>query len=184
MLILVGPSGAGKSSFVDKAVEEMSFIHDVITCTTRSMREGEVQGNPYHFMTEEEFKQNISQGYFVEWAKVHDKYYGTPKNSIEKAWKEGKVCIMDVDVQGAKTFMKIYPKEAYTIFIIPPSIDELRQRIGKRDGGTTEDLDLRMENAVKEIAQAQDFHCQLVNDNFDKAYMEFKKIIEDVMENR
>lgn len=184
ILILVGPSGAGKSSFVDKAVAEMPSVEDIITCTTRPMREGERDGHPYFFMSEEEFINKREQGYFVEWAQVHNKFYGTPKNSIEKAWSDGKICIMDVDVQGAKTFMKIYPQEVYTIFVRPPSIDELRRRLKVRDGESLKDLDLRMKNAELEIQQASDFDCEILNDDFSRAYGEFKKIVVKLMENQ
>ena len=184
LIIVVGPSGAGKSSFVDRAVEELPYLVDVITCTTRSMREGERQGNPYHFMSKEDFKSKIEKGFFVEYAKVHDNYYGTPKDQIEKTWEINKAVIMDVDVQGAKTFMDKYPIETQTIFIIPPSIDELRRRVLIRDGNKTKDLDLRMENGKKEIQMANLFHFQIVNDNFDEAFSKFKKIIENIVSTR
>lgn len=184
LIIVVGPSGAGKSSFVERAVEQMPFLVDVVTCTTRKMREGESEGHPYHFIDLTDFQKKIEEGYFVEYARVHDNYYGTPKNQIEKTWSEGKVVIMDVDIQGAKTFIKKYPEEAHTIFIIPPSVDVLRKRVIARDGGEPCDLDLRMENGKKEIALAHEFQHQVVNDDFDTAFGKFKKIIENIVSPR
>ena len=181
IIIVVGPSGAGKSSFVDKIVGEKSTLVDIKTCTTRPMRKGEMQGDPYHFLSEEEFEEKIEKGFFVEWARVHGKLYGTPNDEIYKAWEEGKDAIMDIDVQGAATFMKKFPKETRTIFVLPPSLDALRQRVIKRDGETVKDLDLRMKNAEKEVAKAGEFHYQVINDQFSPAYNEFKKIVEEIV---
>ena len=181
LIILVGPSGAGKSSFVERAVEELPNLVDVITCTTREMREGERQGYPYHFFSKEEFEKRISEDFFVEYAQVHGNFYGTPRDQIEKTWSEGNAVIMDVDVQGANTFMEKYPKEVQTIFIMPPSVDILRQRLIGRDGNDSKDLELRLENGQKEMALAGNFHFQLVNDDFDEAFAKFKKIIEKIL---
>lgn len=180
MIIVVGPSGVGKSSFVDKITAEIPKIKDVITYTTRAMREGESEGNPYHFISNERFLELRDQGFFVEWAQVHGRLYGTPKQEIHQALKAGIPVIMDVDVQGAATFIKEYPG-CLTLFIHPPSIDELRQRIIKRESQPPRDLDVRLTNAEKELLRADEFEVQLTNDNFDKSYTEFKKIIEDFL---
>ena len=135
-------------------------------------------GHPYHFLSHAEFKKRMAQDYFVEWAQVHDQLYGTPKDQIKQAWRDGHAVIMDIDVQGAKTFMSKYPQETITIFILPPSIDALRQRVIKREGRKPEDLELRMTRAKEEMAQANEFDFQLVNDDFVQAFSEFKKIIE------
>lgn len=181
LIIVVGPSGAGKSSFVEKAVEEIPNLVDVITCTTRDLREGERQGYPYHFFSKQEFEKKIKEDFFVEYARVHDNFYGTPRDQIEKNWTEGKTPIMDVDIQGAETFLKKYPNEVQTIFIIPPSIDELRKRIVLRDAKVPKDLDLRLENGKKEITQADRFDFQVINDDFFVAFSQFKKIIENII---
>src|SRR4051812_46954447 len=122
MVIVAAPSGAGKSSFVDRIVQEIPVLEDTVTYTTRKMRQGESQGKPYFFVSPEEFERKVGEGYFVEWAKVHNNLYGTPLNQIERAWEKNKVIIMDVDVQGADTFKRKFP-DAKTIFIVPPSID-------------------------------------------------------------
>ena len=178
LIIVVGPSGVGKSTFVDKIITEVDGIHDAITCTTRQPRSGEKEGNPYFFLTPEEFRARIEQGFFVEWAQVHDQLYGTPVSQIEEPWARGEAVIMDVDVQGAKTFKSKYP-QALTIFIHPPSINILRQRIIDREGKVPHDLDLRLENARKEIAMADEFDRQMVNNDFEASYAEFKKIVEE-----
>ena len=183
MIIVVGPSGVGKSTLVDHAKIEFPQLFDTTTYTTRSMRKGESEGNPYHFVLEKRFHELIEQGFFVEWAHVHNMLYGTPKHQIDDAIGSGRIVIMDVDVQGARTFKEKYPS-AISIFILPPSLDELRQRIRKRDKMDGTELDLRLENARKEVAQAKEFNFQIVNADFNLCYRQFKKIIEEILKNR
>lgn len=180
MIIIAAPSGAGKSSFVDRITQENPRLRDTVTYTTRPMRAGESEGHPYHFVSREKFMELRDQNFFVEWALVHNNLYGTPYHQLEDAWSRNEVIIMDVDVQGADTFKAKFP-DAVSIFILPPSIDELRRRVTKRDRGAPPDLEVRMQNAEKEIARAGEFDYQLVNDDFDKSYQEFKKIIEDLL---
>lgn len=180
IIIVSAPSGAGKSSFVDRITEENPELVDVITYTTRPMRAGEIEGKPYHFINREEFERRVKQNFFVEWAKVHTNLYGTSFESIEKAWKHGRTVIMDIDVQGADTFKTKFP-HCHRIFILPPSIEELRRRVIKRDGGEPKDLEIRMENAQKEIARAKDFDYQIVNDVYETSFTQFKKIIEKLL---
>jgi len=181
LIIVAAPSGAGKSSFVERISAEDPRLVDIITYTTRSMRAGESEGHPYHFLSQEDFQQKIKDGFFVEWAKVHTNFYGTSYESIEKAWAHGKCAIMDVDIQGVATFKAKYPEDVKTVFILPPSIDELRRRIAKRDGKMPADIEVRMANAEKEIREASKFDFQIVNDNFDQSYGQFKKIVEELL---
>lgn len=183
MIIVAAPSGAGKSSFVERVTREVSSLVDTVTYTTRAMREGESEGHPYHFVSRERFSSLVKDGFFVEWAEVHTNLYGTPLHQLEDAWKKGKVVIMDVDVQGAETFKSKYP-DASTIFILPPSIEELRRRVEKRDKGRTQNLEVRMANASREIAKAHEFDYQLVNDDFDRSFAEFKKLVESLIAGR
>lgn len=178
MIILAAPSGAGKSSFVERICREDVRLVDTITYTTRGLRKGESQGHPYFFVTKEEFEQKIQGNFFIEWALVHTNLYGTPHYQIEEAWKQNKCIIMDVDVQGAKTFKAKFP-DAKTIFILPPSIDELRRRIEKRDGKVPADIEVRMANAEREMKEASTFDEQIVNDHFEKSYAVFKKIVDE-----
>ena len=182
MIILAAPSGAGKSSFVDRICKEDPRLVDTITYTTRGMRKGESQGHPYFFVSRTEFEEKVKQNFFIEWAFVHENMYGTPHYQIEEAWKQEKCVIMDVDVQGAKTFKAKFP-DAKTLFILPPSIDELRRRIEKRDGKVPHDIEVRMANAEREMAESWTFDERLVNDNFDQSYAIFKKIVDDWLKN-
>lgn len=178
MVIVAAPSGAGKSSFVERICREESRLVDTITFTTRAMRAGESQGKPYYFVTPEEFKTKIKENFFVEWAKVHTNLYGTPYYQLEEAWRDHKCVIMDIDVQGAATFKEKY-LDAKSIFILPPSIDELRRRITKRDGRVPDDIEVRMSNAHAEMSKASEFDVRIVNDAFETSYAEFKKTVED-----
>lgn len=183
MIIVAAPSGAGKSSFVERISREDQRLVDIITYTTRSMRRGESQGNPYHYVSADEFEKLVRQDFFVEYANVHTNRYGTPWDQIRSAWEKGKCVIMDVDVQGADTFKAKFP-ESKSVFIIPPSIDELRRRVIKRDGKVPDDLEIRMKNAEKEMARAQEFDYQIVNDDFESSYRNFKKIVDDLLNDR
>lgn len=180
LIIVAAPSGAGKSSFVERISQEDPRLVDVITYTTRSMRKGESEGHPYHFISADEFQAKIKDGYFVEWAKVHTNFYGTSRQSIDGTWEKGQCAIMDIDIQGVATFKAKYP-DARTFFILPPSIDELRRRIEKRDGGVPADIEVRMANAEKEIREANKFDYQIVNDIFEQSYAQFKKIVEELL---
>lgn len=180
MIIIAAPSGAGKSSFVERITKEVGRLCDTVTYTTRAMRAGESEGHPYHFVSKDEFLRLRDENFFVEWAVVHENLYGTPMYQLEEAWKRGEVVIMDVDVQGAATFKRKFP-DAISIFIVPPSIEELRRRVTKRDGRIPPDIEVRMKNAEAEIKRAHEFDVKLVNDDFDKSYREFKKLIEDLL---
>lgn len=180
MIIVAAPSGAGKSSFVEKICKEEPRLEDTVTFTTRVMRAGESQGHPYHFVSRSEFEALLAKNYFVEWAVVHNNLYGTPLEQLEKAWAQGKCIIMDVDVQGAATFKAKYP-DAKLVFILPPSIEELRRRVTKRDGRVPDDLEVRMKNAETELKLASTFDYQILNDDFQASYQQFKKIVEELL---
>ena len=177
MIIVAAPSGAGKSSFVEKLSAEDPRLHDIITYTTRAMRHHESQGKPYFFISKDEFLKKQSEDFFIEWAQVHTNLYGTSYEQVNLAWARDKVVIMDIDIQGVATFKAKFP-DAKTVFILPPSIDELRRRVIKRDGAPPPDLDVRMQNAEKEMAKAHEFDVQIVNDVFERSFAEFKKTVE------
>lgn len=180
MIIVAAPSGAGKSSFVERICREEPRLVDTVTFTTRKMRTGEAQGQPYHFVSHDEFLALLEKNFFVEWARVHTNLYGTPLSQLEEAWAQGKCIIMDVDVQGAATFKAKYP-ESKSIFILPPSIEELRRRITKRDGKLPDDFEVRMQNAEKEVLMASQFDHKIINDVFESSYADFKKIVETLL---
>ncbi|MCO5113874.1 MAG: guanylate kinase [Bdellovibrionaceae bacterium] len=180
IVVVAAPSGAGKNTFIDKALEIFPNLKDVITYTTREMRTGEREGCPYHFVTEAKFKELIAQEFFVEWAPVHVYYYGTPWDQIRDNWKKGNGVIMDLDVQGAETFRNKFP-QCLSLFIEPPSIDVLKERIIKREGKLPTDIDVRMQSAEKEMARAHEFTHRIVNDDFEVAFEQFKTILDSYL---
>lgn len=181
LFVIAAPSGAGKSTFIDRLLKEVSGIEDTTTYTTRSMRTGEREGFPYHFVSHEQFENKIRDHFFVEWARVHEHLYGTPRHQIDDIWSRGHAVIMDVDVQGAATFRRLFPAETVSIFIEPPSLEELKLRLTRRDGSLPSDFAVRMRSAEKELAQAHEFDYRLVNDDFETSYQEFKKLIEQLL---
>jgi guanylate kinase len=183
IVLLIGPTAVGKSSLLERALKEFPRLHDIITYTTRPMRAGESEGHPYHFVSEEKFKELVAQNFFIEHAVVHGRMYGTPRDQIFTAHKQGKGLIADLDVQGAKKLLKDFP-DTVTVFLLPPSEDTLRQRFIKR--GVTNDADLakRLESAKIEMAQAQDFQHVIINDDFEDTYAQIRKIIENLLKNQ
>lgn len=178
LILVAAPSGAGKSSFVDRICKEEPRLCDVVTYTTRTIRPGEVDGRQYHFISHDEFERRAQEDFFVEQAHVHTNRYGTSWKSLQDVWAGGRWAIMDIDVQGTKTFRSKFP-DAKTIFILPPSIDELRRRILKRDAKPPADLEIRMKNAEREMALAPTYDVRIVNDDFNHAFSQFKKTIEE-----
>jgi guanylate kinase len=176
LIILAAPSGAGKNTFIDRALNDFPMLRDVTTFTTREKRKGEVEGNPYHFLTEMDFKRLINQDFFVEWAKVHVYYYGTPWDELKWNWARNRAVIMDLDVQGAQTFREKFPN-CLTVFIKPPGLDVLKERILRREGVLPKDIDIRMKSAEAEMARAHEFDVVIVNDDFEVAYYEFKSVL-------
>ncbi|MEQ1878835.1 MAG: guanylate kinase [Bdellovibrionia bacterium] len=183
LIVVSAPSGAGKSSFCKKAIQDFKELTYSISYTTRPPREGEVEGDPYHFVDRKKFLELKDQGFFIETAEVFATLYGTPKNEVERAKKMGKFLIMDIDVQGADSFRAVYPEAMY-IFILPPSVDELRRRLMARDKGKTHNLEIRLKKATDEMGQSHKFNHQIMNDDFNHAYAEFKKIIEALIKSR
>ena len=182
MVIVVAPSGAGKSTFIDEVIRRPELgLKDTITFTTREMRSMESEGDPYFFITKEDFEEKVEKGFFVEWAKVHSSYYGTSVEQIRNYWKDGFVPIMDVDIQGASTFKSKFP-EALVVFIQPPSLEALKERLLKRGGGILpDDFEVRMENAKKEIEWADNADEIVINDDFQVAFEDFLNKVESYL---
>ncbi len=180
MLLVIGPTAVGKSSLLNRALSEFKSLRDVITYTTRDPRPGEQNELHYHFVSADKFKELEAQGFFLETATVHGRSYGTPRDQVEKASEQGLTVIMDVDVQGAKKLMALYP-EAVSVFIEPPDLDSLRHRFRKRGIIDEADLERRLQSAQLELSQAKDFKHVLVNDDFDSTYESFRKIVEQLI---
>ncbi|GAB7082125.1 guanylate kinase [Megalodesulfovibrio paquesii] len=173
-LVISAPSGAGKTTLVKRLTAEFPRFSYSISCTTRAPREGEVDGKDYHFLTREEFLTRRDQGYFAEWAEVHGNFYGTPLAGVCRQLQEGRDLLFDIDVQGA---LQLRPwLKAFHLFILPPDLATLRQRLEQRGKDTPEIIERRMQNAAEEIRRAPLFDCQLVNDDLETAWQELRAL--------
>ena len=175
LFILSAPSGAGKTTVAERVLNELEGIRKVVTATTRKPRPGERHGVDYLFLTEEEFKKGIEEGRFLEYANVYGNYYGTPKDQVEKNMEEGYDSLLVIDVQGAFKIKGMMPS-AVTVFLLPPSMEELKRRIENR-GFRDENLQTRLKTAEGEIPCVKFFDYVIVNDFIDKAVLYLKSII-------
>ncbi|GAA8992278.1 guanylate kinase [Helicobacter pylori] len=168
LLILSGPSGAGKSTLTKYLQEKIPKTHFSLSTTTRKPREGEVDGLHYNFVSEQEFKQGIEKGQFLEWAIVHNHYYGTSKIPVEKALKEGKIVIFDIDVQGHEILKKHYPN-ACSVFISTKNQEILKERLLLRGTDSKETIEKRLINAYKEMQCLESFDYLIINEDLEKS---------------
>ncbi len=177
LIIISAPSGAGKSTLCAKLVEDYPEIVENISYTTRPPRNQEKHGIDYFFVSKEQFEEKVVKGDFIEWAHVHGNDYGISYSQIEAALGAKHPIIFDIDVQGARTLLSKYP-DSLTVFILPPSIDELKRRLAVRDQGRTHNFDLRIKNAEKEILEATFFKYKIVNAKLEESYLELKNLVE------
>lgn len=180
IVIISAPSGAGKTSIVHYLLKNMSELSFSVSACCRDKRENEDDGKDYHFLSVEDFKKKIKEDAFLEWEEVYsNQYYGTLKTEVERIWKEGKTVIFDVDVVGGINIKKQYPKECLSIFIMPPSIDVLRERLSGRSTESEEKIEIRLNKASKEISRNQEFDTVILNDDFEIACKETLEIIQN-----
>ncbi len=178
LIVISGPSGVGKDATLDKMKKAGLSFHYVVTATTRPKRPGEKDGIDYHFLSEDEFRQRTRKNQFLEWARVYGNYYGVPKREIEEALKQGQDAIVKVDVQGAATIKKILP-DAVFIFLMPPSKEELANRLKQRHSSSSADLDLRLNKAQEEIESLPlfDYALETHKDNLDLTVSQINAIV-------
>ncbi len=175
LYIVSAPSGAGKTSLVNKLIQLDSHIVVSVSSTTRPIRPGEEDGINYHFLSTETFKQKIADQDFLEHAKVFDNFYGTSKSTVEEQLKKGKDVILEIDWQGAQQVKAIMPK-AISIFILPPSLSELQNRLKGRGTDSEEVIARRMADAQSEISHYHEFDYIVINNVFDIALHELHSI--------
>lgn len=168
LLVVSAPSGAGKSSLVKALVEAMPEVGVSISHTTRPMRSGEVNGVHYHFVDDAIFQSMVEEGAFVEHAEVFGNSYGTARSSVEMPLHQGRDLILEIDWQGARQVKAMFP-EALSVFIVPPGIESLRQRLEARGQDDAEVIELRMAEARAEMSHWREFDYLVVNDDFAKA---------------
>ena len=180
LIIFAAPSGAGKSSFIRKIINDSKNNLELsVSATTRLPREGEIHGKDYFFISEKEFNELKNNQAFLEFANVHGHQYGTIKSFVDERLGEGIHVILDIDVQGFTQIQRAITKDIVSIFIIPPSFDELKRRLILRGLDSNDAIDKRLENARKELEQAENFDYLVLNDDFNMAYNEITSIIFD-----
>jgi len=185
VLIISAPSGAGKTTLVNHLLKSGLPLAFSVSATSRKPRSHEVNGREYYFIRTAEFKRKIKAGEFVEWQEVYENhYYGTLKTEIARITKEGMIPLFDVDVKGGINLKKIFGDNALAIFIMPPSVEELRARLIKRGTDTPEDIDMRVEKAFSEILLADSFDRVIVNDDLDRAGIEIRSVVRNFIRER
>jgi guanylate kinase len=176
LYVVAAPSGAGKSSLVNALLELDSNVQPSVSHTTRAPRGQEKHGREYFFASQHEFDAMVLADAFVEWANVHGHRYGTSKKMIEERMSQGADVVLEIDYQGGLQIKKMYAN-AILIFILPPSWEELRSRLERRGEDAPDIIDLRMQNAALEMAQAKEFDFVIINEVFERALFDLKTIV-------
>lgn len=175
-IIVSAPSGAGKTTIVHYLLRELDELAFSVSACSREPRGREIPGIDYHYFSVDEFKQKIKNNQFVEWQEVYpNNFYGTLKSEIQKSWDAGKIVVFDVDAEGGINLKKIFGKNSLSIFIKPPSLFVLEQRLRNRRTETEESIKMRIEKANREMQRADQFDWILLNDNLEKACLEIKE---------
>ncbi len=169
ILVLSGPSGAGKSSLIKKIEEKIGAFYFSISTTTRPIREGEIDGVHYHFVDQDEFKIDIEEEHFLEYALVHGNYYGTSIKPVKEALKKGEIVIFDIDVQGHDAVQNRLGDITTSVFITTPSLKELKQRLTSRGTDDQAVIDGRIAMATREVQRISEYDYLVVNDDLDIA---------------
>ena len=176
LFVLSGPSGAGKSTVRKAVMEQCDGLRYSVSYTTRARREGEQEGIDYYFVNDQTFQNMKKNNLFIEWAKVHGNYYGTPRLKMEEWLLEGFDVILEIDVQGALQVKRNYPKGIF-VFIAPPSLKALGERLRNRKTDQENVIYLRMTNALLEMKSIRDYDYLIINDVFEKTVHKFHSII-------
>jgi guanylate kinase len=176
LLVISGPSGAGKSSIIRELLKQIPNAAFSVSTTTRQKREGEVDGVNYHFTDEKSFKKEIKEGAFLEWANVHGNFYGTSLKQIGKLLDEGKLVILDIDVQGYMLLQEKLKSFVTSVFLTTKSREDLKTRLLLRQSDSEEEIDKRLENAATEMAYIDRYRYLVINDDFKTALVQMLNI--------
>lgn len=184
LIIVSAPSGAGKTTLVKHLLDVNKEIEFSISCATRGPRENEVHGKDYYFISPEEFKQKIDNQEFAEWEEVYaNNFYGTLRSEIQRIWAKGKAVIFDIDVVGGINLKKLFPNNSLSLFIMPPSVEELENRLRGRQTESEEKIQMRINKAEQELALADEFDVVLVNDDLEESKVKIVDIINQFLQN-
>lgn len=177
MLVLSSPSGAGKSTIARNLLAEFPDLTLSVSVTTRAKRGSEIDGKHYHFISEREFKMMAASDALLEHAEVHGNFYGTPREAAENTMAEGRDMLFDIDWQGGKQLMEKARADVVSIFILPPSMEELKNRLVRRAEDTPEVIEKRLANAQAEITHWAEYDYVVINEDLEKAFNEVKSIL-------
>jgi guanylate kinase len=176
LFVISGPSGAGKGTLLAELRKQRPDLGLTVSATTRSPRPGEVDGTSYYFLSDEEFRRRIAAGEFVEWAEVHGHLYGTLVSEVKRLLAKGHSLVLEIDVQGALNVRKVYP-DAVLVFIEPPSLQVLEERLRGRGTEDEASIELRLKNARHEMELADQYDVRIVNDTVDRAAQELGSVM-------
>lgn len=182
IIIIVAPSGTGKSTLIKRLKEEFRELHWSVSFTTREMRPGEVDGKHYFYISRDEFIKKRDQNAFIEWAEVHGNFYGTSLGFVKTKVDNGFSLLFDLDVQGADNMKKQFWDEAKAIFIAPPSIDALEERLRGRGTDSEDVIKLRLDNAKSELKRQNDYDFVVVNDDLEQAYQDLRRVVSSLLD--
>ncbi|HTN47695.1 MAG TPA: guanylate kinase [Flavipsychrobacter sp.] len=175
IIIITAPSGSGKTTLVRRLLADLPWLSFSVSACTRPPRSSEVHGKDYYFLPEQEFQKRIEENAFAEWEMVYPgKYYGTLKSELSRIWEEGKIPLVDIDVQGALEIQNTYPDTSLTIFIQAPSLEALRERLLRRGTETPHSLEERVSKAGLELSFAPQFDKIIINDELETALQELE----------
>ncbi|MEX0843832.1 MAG: guanylate kinase, partial [Balneolaceae bacterium] len=178
VIILVAPSGGGKTTLARRLFKDFEQLKFSVSATTRSPRIGEVHGKHYYFLSDADFEEKVKAGEFLEWEEFYGgKKYGTLRSEVDKKLNSGYFVVLDIEVKGAVNIKRIYGDESLSLFIQPPSIETLKQRLIDRGTEDDKNLALRLERAKKELTYADQFDQVIINDDLDSAYAKVKKAV-------
>lgn len=181
LLVISAPSGAGKNTVIDALMQKRNDLQYSISSTTRAARGKEQNGIHYYFLSKQEFERRIENNLFLEWAKVLENYYGTEKSEIARIHKEQNIPILDIDVQGALQLKEKYQEKIISVFILPPSVEELRRRLLLRGTDSIESIEKRLLLAKQELEQKHKYDFQIINDELPNAVAELNAIVNSIL---
>ena len=177
MLVISGPSGCGKDTVADLLGKDEPFIERTVTTTSRSMRPGEQEGVDYNYVTREVFEDQITEGHFLEYNEFVGNYYGVPRGPVEKKLSEGKDVIFVIDWNGARKLRMAMPEDVVSVFLLPPSLDDLRERLVTRGRDAKDDIENRIKQGKIDITHYDEYDYVVVNDDLDSVLRRFKRIL-------